>query len=68
MSTKGVFGLLGTFSFSCVAYSSAVGVLLRKRNPDFGFSPDDSSLLPFLYLLFVGEVMAAMGVWGRSPL
>ena len=46
-----------------------MGVLLRKRKPDFGLSPDDSSLLPFLYLLLlVGDVTADVtGFCGKSP-
>ncbi len=44
VSTNGVLGLLGTFSFS-EEYSSAVGVLLLKRNPDLGLKAPNPSFL-----------------------
>ena len=67
MFTKGVLGLLGTFSRSCVAYNSAVGVLDRKRKPDLGLSnPDPES--PFLNLLLVGDPPDPDPPGGNRPL
>ena len=67
MFTKGVLGLLGTFSRSCVAYNSAVGVLDRNRNPDLGLSnPDPES--PFLNLLLVGAPPDPDPPGGNRPL
>merc|ERR1719412_925513 len=45
VSTMGVFGRMGTTSFSCVEKSSAVGVLERNRKPDFGFMLPSSFFL-----------------------
>ena len=65
VSTNGVLGRLGTFSFSCVLYSSAVGVFDLKRIPDLGLSPEleDS----FLYLLLDGEPLELLLGAGKRP-
>ncbi len=65
VSTSGVFGLFGTFSFS-EEYSSAVGVLLLKRNPDFGLSAPSPSLLN-LAAAEVEEEDLEDGEWPPPP-